>query len=522
MFILAAFRRLATTASVFFGPHGAVSQRARQCGCSRQAFYRQADATLQCVLGTATQQRIDHLTGQLQEHRCRIAQLEERFAQAVVLDQDKQAEFAAVGQALGVSLPEIRTLLDVLLPGQIPSVATLGRWTQAAGEKSGALLEVLDEFARPCVDQALADEIYVSQPVLMVAEPESLCWVTGQMTEHVDAVTWAAQLGLLPHLVQVTHDGSQTLCKAVTELNRTRQEQHLDVVADQLDHFHVLRQLRSVVSQAEDAARRALASVDKAQRALVHQKRHAKNALRSSNHLRAVWPKAIRAAQICEERARLWQQIREALRVFTPDGELNTRARAQAILEPLLSRLEGPECATAKRMLQQPRTLTYLDEIQRKLAALPCPPEIRDAALQQEALRGSPQCLQGEGKRAAALRGVLLVCAVILAKAGAVGQQAVQSVRGALRSSWRASSLVECLNSVLRMQQARHRKITQGLLNLKRLYWNSHVFRTGRRKGSSPYQKLGVPWPEGVRWWDVLKWPPEQLRQQLSAPGVPV
>ena len=36
-----------------------------------------------------------------------------------------------------------------------------------------------------------------------------------------------------------------------------------------------------------------------------------------------------------------------------------------------------------------------------------------------------------------------------------------------LRGVWRASSLVECVNSVVRMQQTRHRKMTQGLLDLK-------------------------------------------------------
>ena len=92
----------------------------------------------------------------------------------------------------------------------------------------------------------------------------------------------------------------------------------------------------------------------------------------------------------------------------------------------------------------------------------------------------------------------------------------MEAVAALLRSSWRASSLVECVNSVLRMQLARHRKLSQGLLDLKRLYWNCHVFRTGRRRGQSPYQRLGVPWPEGLRWWDVLKWAPEQLRNQLS------
>jgi hypothetical protein len=30
-----------------------------------------------------------------------------------------------------------------------------------------------------------------------------------------------------------------------------------------------------------------------------------------------------------------------------------------------------------------------------------------------------------------------------------------------------------------------------------------HTFRTGRRRGTTPYQRLGLPWPEGLRWWDV-------------------
>jgi hypothetical protein len=520
MFILAAIGRLATAATVFFGHRGAVSERARQCACSRQALYREANAILQRVVGTDAERRINELTEQLQQRDCRIAQLEQRLAQAVVLDHDKQAEFASVGQAMGVSLPEIRTLLEVLLPGQVPSVATLGRRTQAAGEKSGSLLKVLDAFTLPRVSQAAPDEIYVSQPVLMVAEPDSLCWVIGQMTEHVDGPTWAGALGRLPHLEQVTHDGGSGLTKGVAQLKQTRQQQHLPPVADQLDHFHSLRQLRAVVTQAEQAAKRTLAAVATAQAALLHKRRHGQNGVGSSNRLRAAWSRAIKASETDQERAQLWQEIKGALQVFTPEGELNTRARAQAILEQMLARLKGPECATAKRMLQQPQTLTFLDEIQRKLAALPVPTAIREAALQQEGLRRRRELLQGEGRRAAARRGVLLVCAVILAKAGTVGQQAVQAVREILGNSWRASSLVECVNSVLRMQQARHRKMTQGLLNLKRLYWNCHVFRTGRRRGQSPYQRLGVPWPEGLRWWDVLKWSPEQLRQQLSGQGV--
>ena len=84
-----------------------------------------------------------------------------------------------------------------------------------------------------------------------------------------------------------------------------------------------------------------------------------------------------------------------------------------------------------------------------------------------------------------------------------------------MRGAWRASSLVECINSVARMQQSRHRKMTQGLLDLKRLYWNCRAFRTGPRRRKSPYELQGLPLPTRD-WWELLRWSPEQLRQHLQ------
>src|SRR4051812_13507489 len=91
-------------------------------------------------------------------------------------------------------------------------------------------------------------------------------------------------------------------------------------------------------------------------------------------------------------------------------------------------------------------------------------------------------------------------------------------VRAVFRGVWRASSLVECVNSVARMQQARHRKMTPGLLDLKRLYWNLRRFRTGHRKNETPYGLLGLKLPD-LSFWEFLKLTPEDLREQLSAQG---
>lgn len=501
------------------GHFGAVSEHARRRGVCRQRVYREAAWAESRVDGSAWQPEVDRLRQENRRLAGRLREAERRLRQAVVLDEDKQAEFATVGQAVGVSLPEVRTLLEVLLPGQTPSVATLGRWTQAVARKVGPLLSVLDEFSRPRVRQAVADEIYVSQPVLMLIEPESLCWLAGRRLDGpVTGAAWAEELGRLPALEQVARDGGNCLGRGMADLNQRRREQGLAAVADQLDHFHVLREGGRVVGRAERAARRAFKALEAAEARLAQCLRHGQASAGCKSHLRACLAKAERAMDLWGERERVWRQVKAALQPFTAAGELNTRAQAEGRLAELLPQLPDAEFAAAKRQLQRPEVLTYLDEIQRKLAALDVPAEVRQAAVCHEGLRRRPELLRDNSAQPAARRGLLLlVAAVALARSGEVGQRALEAVRSLLRSSWRASSLVECVNSVLRMQQARHRKLSQGLLDLKRLYWNCHAFRTGRRRGQSPYQTLGVGWPEGVRWWDVLKWPPGQLREQLSA-----
>ena len=73
------------------------------------------------------------------------------------------------------------------------------------------------------------------------------------------------------------------------------------------------------------------------------------------------------------------------------------------------------------------------------------------------------------------------------------------------------------MNSVLRMQQSRHKRMTQPMLNLKRLYWNCHILKAGKRKGHCPYQKLGLPLAT-FDFWELLQSDPVRLTQELSGP----
>jgi hypothetical protein len=518
MGMVAPQERIASAYFVICGPYGSVSRYAQERGVCRQWVYREA-AWVQKHL--ADQEKIKNLQHQVRELRQDLAERDQRLAMALVLDKEKQETLSIVGQAHGVSLPVCRELLKVLIPGQPESVPTLGRVTQAAGQKAGQLLTVLDEWARARVRDVAADEIYVKDPVLMVVEQESLCWMTGRLSATVSGEAWAGEFRHMPNLDQVARDGGTGLRHGVALVNAERQQGGQTPLVDQGDHFHALRHGGVGLRKAQEHARKLLAKAEAAQNELAIYARHGQTLQPAALRAHHAWTRAEKAMDTWSARERLWQQSKDALQLFTSTGELNTRVQAEAVLAQTLPQLPDSDFGKAKRGLQKPEMLNYLDHVQQQLKALNFSEEVKQAAVRQEGLRRRPELLRGEGTGAAALRGVLLICAALLTKAGTAGQQAQAAVRDIFRRAYRASSLVECINSVVRMHQSRHRKMTQGLLDIKRLSWNCHTFRTGRRHGTSPYQRLGMPWPEGLRWWDVLKLTPEQLRDKLSTAKMP-
>ena len=514
MGMVAPRQRIASAYMVIFGQYGRVSQYAQERGVCRQWVYREAEWVQKRLV--EDQQEIQSLRQQVQELTKQREALAKQLEVAVVLDKEKQTDFAIACQGEGVSLPICWRLLDVLIPGQQPSVATLGRATQAAGAKAGPLLAVLDEYARQRVRDLTADELHVNDPVLMAVELESLCWVVGHKSDEASGETWAREFRQFPHLELVTRDGGKGLEKGVALVNAERQAAGQSAIVDQGDHFHALRGGGVGLRKAEMRTRQALAKAEQSQKELDECARQGESRTAAAGRAHQAWKKAEKAMDLWSQRHRLWQKIKAGLRLLTPEGDLNTRQRAEAVLAETLPQLPDSDFAKSKRSLQKPEMFNYLDHVQQKIGALPFLSELKQAAVWQEGLRREPEMLRGEGAQARALRGVLLLSAVMLGKAGDLGQQTVLAIREIFRRAYRASSLCECVNSAVRMHQNRHRKMTQGLLDLKRLYWNCHTFRTGRRKGTTPYQRLGVPWPEGMRWWDVLKLTPEQLRHKLS------
>jgi hypothetical protein len=517
--------RIANAAAVLDGPHGDVTRRAQQQGFSRQALYRDTACVLQALQQHDNPPQLQPLREQLDVLRRHLTELQEQLDSAVLLDDDCLAAFASTAQAEGVSLPVARRLLAPLLAKacaagsasrkRLPSVSQLGRWSRAAARRAAPLLGVLDEFSRGRVQQAAPDEIFFGKkPCLMVVEQHSLCWVSGRLAERRDGVEWAKEFRQLPQLRQATQDGGTGLAKGLAIVNAERQQAGQTPVVAQDDHFHVLREGSRALRQMQGRVARCLDKAEKADRQAA-KKEHRTGDGRGKGAAAKAWRRAERACDAWSAAEKAWEEVGAAVRLFTPQGALNTRTQAEAALQAAWPRLPGPEWSKVRRALQRPQLLTFLDQAEEGLASLPVDRELVAAAVRVEGLRRQPEGLRGTGVSAGALRGMLLAAGLVLSLSGAAGSQAAALVRGTLRGVWRASSLVECLNSVARMQQGRHRKMTQGLLDLKRLYWNCRTFRTGHRRKKSPYELQGLHLPTRD-WWELLRLTPEQLRAQLQ------
>jgi len=341
------------------------------------------------------------------------------------------------------------------------------------------------------------------------------------MVEARDGETWAVEFARFSALGTVVRDDGSGLGKGLKlERARRRAEGLSAGLEDMLDVFHTFREGGRALRKTWGTATRALERAEEAQKRL---DRMGREGISQTGHATAtsrLWRKAQQLWDQAMAAEKAWMLSRSAFEFFTPEGRFNDRRQAQAVVAAALPCLNGPAWAKTRRLLLRPESFTFLDQAQRPLAELGLDPDVLSALLDLEGLRRQPWRLSESTVGSVATQAWALARTVQLTKAHPDWQELARRVREVLRGVWRASSLVECLNSVARMQQERHRKMTQGLLDLKRLYWNLHRFRRGHRKTQTPYELLGLNLPD-LSFWGFLKLTPEQLREQLSAEDVP-
>jgi hypothetical protein len=365
------------------------------------------------------------------------------------------------------------------------------------------------------------DEIFVRRrPVLVGVEPHSLAWVLGRRADDRSGPTWCQALEPWPHVTYVAADGGSGLRLGLELAERKRQEAGPVPAREvNLDNFHIQQEGRRALRRDWQEAEAVWVKAEEADRAVAQSRRRGQDLRRVVHTARAAWEKAEAALVAVERREAAWQRAVAALGLFRPDGRLNDRAWAAADIAAAVQELQGSRWKKACRMLQDRHALTFLDRLHRELAEAEPRAELRAACAALWRLRHGGR--RGCGPKPEGAAGAVAACVqvVICQKLDPGWRESYRRVARALTGTVRASSVVECMNSVLRMHQARHRKLTQGLLDLKRLYWNCRRFAAGKRRNHCPYEHLGLKLPT-YEPWELLQMDPEELAQKLSTSKV--
>jgi hypothetical protein len=327
------------------------------------------------------------------------------------------------------------------------------------------------------------------------------------------AETWAKRLAPFGRLEFAVSDAAKGIAAAVGEIAKARSD---DPSAPALEHgldvFHTTMEAHRVLTQHWRRAEAAWEQAEAADVKVVDAKRQGLDARGVAGAARAAWSKAMASFERAERLESSWGRARAALDLFGPDGRLNDRLQAESEIAAALQGLTGPDWSKVRNFLNNPRSLTFLDRMQRRLETAEPRPDWREAMAWRWWLR---HCRPRPSDPVTGLIRAVVVRDHALSEEDRISYDRVATV---LKGTVRASSAVECMNSVLRMQQSRHRRMTEPMLDLKRLYWNCHRFGSGPRKDESPYQALGLELPTHD-FWGLLHSDPTRLTQQPSIQG---
>jgi hypothetical protein len=499
-------------AAVLAGPRGAVTRRAKDAGRSRQSIYDHAHKVRSAVEAEQAGPGRDRLIDENRLLRDENSHLWAWLEHTIDFPPERRDEFAVTAAAMGLSLNQIAALLAILLGRHAaPSRSALHRTVQAAGRAAGRVLRVLDERCRALVLVGCLDEIFFHRrPVLVAIEPASMTWFLGRKSGDCQGATWADALRPWSSLEFAVADAGSGVQAGIAQTQRERRDGVGLPLEGGLDVFHTALEARRVLARLWARLERGWENYEVVTRKAEADRRAGRDDRRWESCAEGLWAKVIEDFDAYEAAESGWFRARAALRVTRPDGQLNDRAWATRQVELALPKLPGPEWSKVRGLLESPGTLAFLDRLHRQLSEAEPRDDLRRELIRLWCLSRKRTGAQDSNSTGGSAHVAHLVQALVCWKLEAAWREPYHRVRRVLRGAVRASSSVECMNSVLRMQQSRHRTVTQEMLDLKRLYWNSRAPREGKRRGRCPYQHLGLELPS-YSFWDLLHLPVSEV-----------
>jgi hypothetical protein len=340
----------------------------------------------------------------------------------------------------------------------------------------------------------LLDDLFVHRgPILVAVEPHSTALLLLSKEETRDGDTWGVRLlETQEHGFQFTQVASDQAKGIAAGVQAALGEDTLH----QADVGHLFGEAARLEAQVERAAYKAIG--EEAERWSVL------DSAKSERVIAARIEAWETAPQKMEQAMSLYEDVQflasELYGLFTPvgpDGVPRSRTAVQGDLDALLALLsEIPHAKVQdlrKRLAtQQESLLGFWEDWERRLA------ELREILPHEEVLQALLlEYFLGRRKPSQAMQGALKKAKAFVETH--LGEQAVllrEEGASLLDPLVRSSALVETANSWLRPYLNTRKGVSQGFLDLIRMYRNTRTSRRGKRKDHSPFDLLGVALPK--------------------------
>lgn len=441
----------------------------------------------------------------LDEHFCATSQVRHTLS---VDEAQLRRAVVMLRVASPTSIRAIESLVPVLYPGVKLSYGKIQSWLVEAEQQAQAFNESvpLDGISAVALDEMFSQ----GAPVLAGVDLDSGFLLGLRLSERRDGASWAAYLrehqaqGL--SLQVVVKDAARGISAGVKEVFPQAEQRD--------DCFHALYAMNKVRRRLEQAAYKAISAEYEAD--AVYSKISCEERLkRDKAHRQWVWLRreSRRIVERLDRYEAAMHQVREAMEVVSlSDGQFIGPDTVAARIETAADDMAALDSRAAKSVARYlrgraPGLALALSALQPQLDALPY--ERHDCALGCviwrliKRLNKSPTSAQRYTDR----RHLVGVYAQLIERLGQTQADALlTTLRTMLSGHHRASSAIEGFNAALRPHLYLHKGVTPGFLALFQAYFNLHVRRWGRHKGTSAYEVLRTQRVED--WLTLIGFPP--------------
>jgi len=484
----------------FGAEHGVVTQLAEEFRTSRRFVYDLAERVKDSLGWRPAGRPVeDHTQEELARLRQRIRELEadcEQLSGQLAVERERAREqrfrlLLEIGLC-PVSEDKIAHCLEAAF-GSVGQVSS--GWVHGQLKRAGAAALSIMRKANLCdsVKEAAIDELFRHrQPILCVIDPRTLLATVPQAAENRKGETWQAVLEQYPNLEFVVSDQASGLRKGVNSCGNE--------IAHQYDIFHIKREIKRWLRSQEARCYEQMEKTEQARRLLEDPR------LGAGARIQAAVEYRQKAAALDERLLAFdWTEVivdylEEGLTAYDAHRHrIRSKADGEALIDEVLELLRKTKAINTKPLITiiegaRPGLFTFLKVVEEKLSRIDVHwrhvSGCRRTAFNAIACAWHYHSHAHNSEKAQSAYLTALVGLQYWSKRIENFADVARQIYEALDQVVRASSAVECFNSLLRPYISVKKHLSQEFLALIALYHNTRPLK--QRGNRTPLELAGV------------------------------